>query len=276
MRRFHDWITRALVVGVILLAGACSSDKEEPYVEKPPERLYAEAVADMESGDYKEAARLFSEVERQHPYSQWSPRAQVMTAFMQYQAMEYDKSVDALDRFIQTHPGHSSIAYAYYLRALCFYERIPDVRRDQGFTEKALTALDEVVRRAPDTEYARDARLKMDLANDHLAGREMEVGRYYLGQKIPSAALGRFRRVVEVFQTTSHVPEALHRLVEVYLLLGLTDEAQATAAVLGHNFPGSTWYQDSFGLLDSRGLKPEDKKDSWIGRVWNKMARTIE
>lgn len=259
------------VLAPLALTGCSSNEDEVPYVERPPEQIYNEASAAMEAKRYKEAAKLFDEVERQHPYSTWATKAQLMAAFSHYQDLKYDDAIIALDRFIQLHPGNDQIAYAYYLKALSYYEQISDVRRDQKMTKLALEGLGDVVRRFPGTDYARDAKLKLDLANDHLAGKEMEIGRYYLRQGDYNAAIGRFRTVVENFQTTSHVPEALHRLVEAYLALGVTSEAQAAAAVLGHNFPGSEWYQDSYALLVDAKLQPADSHKSWITRAWGSV-----
>ena len=211
------------------------------------------------------------DVERQHPYSPWATRAQLMAAFAYYQDNEYDQAVIAAERFVQLHPGHKDTPYAFYLAAISYYEQIIDVGRDQKITELALRALNEVIRRYPKSEYSRDARLKVDLAHNHLAGREMEVGRFYQTRKQYSGAINRFRVVIEKYQTTSHVPEALHRLVETYLALGVIPEAQATAAVLGHNFPGSEWYQFSWSLLKGRNLEPEANDDSWISRTWNSL-----
>jgi outer membrane protein assembly factor BamD len=194
-----------------------------------------------------------------------------MEAYAFYQDMAYDDAITALDSFIQLHPGNASTPYATYLRALCYYERLADVRRDQSFALNAQKQLEEIVARYPDTVYAKDALLKIALVKDHLAGAEMEVGRNYMKQKIETAAVGRFRTVVEKYQTTSHVPEALHRLVECYLILGIPQEAKATAAVLGHNFPGSPWYQDSYNLLVKNNLTPEENPDSWISKVWHAM-----
>lgn len=237
--------------------------------DKPVNELYNAAEDLMDKKDYKEAARQFEEVERQHPYSQWATRAQLMEAYAFYEAMDYDNAITALDQFIQLHPGNASTPYAYYLKALCNYERLADVRRDQSFALNALKELQDVVSRFPETVYAKDAVLKIALVNDHLAGAEMEVGRNYMKQKIYTAAVGRFRTVVEKYQTTSHVPEALHRLVECYLALGIPNEAKATAAVLGHNFPGSEWYEDSYHLLAENNMTPEDDKESWIDKVWH-------
>lgn len=257
-----------LTLAVCLLA-ACSGDKDkDKFVEKPVDELYNNAVKEMEEADYKQSAKTFEEVERQYPYSQWATKAQLMAAYAQYQGQDFDSAVATLDRFIQLHPGNPEIAYAYYLRALSYYERIADVARDQSFTREAEKALQDVVTRFPGTPYARDAVLKQSLVQDQLAGAEMEVGRYYLKQRIFSAALTRFQNVVEKYQTTSHAPEALHRMVECYAALGIKPEAQAAAAVLGHNFPGSRWYEASYALLGGENLAPAANKGSWIGRVW--------
>lgn len=265
-------ILRLLTIGFLALTlAACAADKDALPPEKPVEELYNNALDFMDKRDFKEAAQQFQEVERQHPYSIWATRAQLMSGYAQYQAMDYDAAIVALDQFIQIHPGNDNIPYAYYLRALCDYERLADVRRDQGNAKNALTQLQAVVSRFPETTYAKDAVLKISLLNDHLAGVEMEVGRNYLTQKLYTAAVGRFRTVVEKYQTTSHVPEALHRLVECYLALGITNEAKATAAVLGHNFPGSKWYEDSYALLVKNNLTPDRSGENWIGKVWKDL-----
>ena len=243
-----------LTAAALIAAGCATGDDEIAYVERPAEEIYSTALDALETGDFADAAAQFDEVERQHPYSQWATRSQLMAAFAHYQELNYDEAVIALDRFIRLHPGNEQIDYAYYLKALCYYERISDVARDQRMTELAMQALEDVMRRFPDTEYARDAALKLDLTRDQLAGKEMSIGRYYLDRAHYNAAINRFRRVVDNFQTTSHVPEALHRLTEAYLGLGLLGEAQMTAAVLGHNFPGSDWYEDSYDLLIDRGV----------------------
>lgn len=256
----------ARIVATLLAAAAisaCAGDGDgdsERFVERPVQELYHEAVDALRAEEYTRAAERFDDVERQHPYSVWAVKASLMAAFSHYQATDYEQAVLALDRFIQLHPGNSDIAYAYYLRALCYYERISDVVRDQFNTEKALTALREVVRRFPDTDYARDARLKIDLTRDHLAGKEMDIGRYYLTRGHYLAAVRRFRRVVDIYETTTHIPEALHRLTEAYLALGLKNEATKAAAVLGHNYPGSEWYADSYALVGGGSLPvPEER-----------------
>ena len=255
--------------GVLLLAlAACGSDDEDEYVERPVEELYNEGLDSLHAGENDDAATFFDEVERQHPYSTWATRAQLRAAYAHYREARYDDALNAIDRFLSLHPGHSSAPYAYYLRALCYYEQIADVTRDQKNTELALGALGEVVRRYPGTSYARDAQLKIDLTYDHLAGKDMEIGRFYLTRGEYQAAINRFRRVIEQYQTTTHVPEALHRLTEAYLALGIVDEAQTAAAVLGHNYPGSEWYADSYLLLTGVDARPEVNKESWISRTF--------
>ncbi|MEI6557271.1 MAG: outer membrane protein assembly factor BamD [Rhodospirillaceae bacterium] len=284
---FRLSVAVALVAAPLLafgLAGCSSSSSREdvPYVERPPEQIYAEATQAMDEKEYKKAAKLFDEVERQHPYSQWATRAQLMSAFAHYESLKFDDAILALDRYIQLHPGSDQVGYAYYLKGLCYYEQITDVGRDQKITNQALEILKEVVRRFPESEYARDAKLKIDLTVDHLAGKEMEIGRFYLRQQNYMAAIGRFRKVVDEFQTTSHTAEALHRLIEAYLSVGLTNEARQTAAVLGHNFPGSPWYEDSYDLLVNAGVKPvrvdaeaageePDGGRSMLGRLWHSV-----
>ena len=262
------------LAAVLLLAGligACSSTDEPEYVERPVEDLYNAAMDQLQSGNYVESARLFDEVERQHPYSTWATKAQLMAAFSHYQANKYDDAIATIDRFIQFHPGNENVSYAYYLKAISYYEQISDVGRDQEMTREAQRYLADLVRRFPDSRYARDAGLKLDLTRDHLAGKHMDIGRFYQSQGEYLAAINRFRLVIQNFQTTTHVPEALHRLVESYLSLGVADEAQATAAVLGHNYPGSAWYVDSYALLTGVDLTPEDQRDSWISRVWGSV-----
>jgi outer membrane protein assembly factor BamD len=242
------------VIAAVLLVG-CSGDGEEDYVERPVEDLYNEAQDLLENGDPRRAGRAFEEVERQHPYSQWATRAQLMSAYAFYEANNYDEAIAAAERFIELHPGHPDVPYAYYLVGLSYYEQISDVGRDQKMTERALEAFDELIRRFPDSRYARDGELKADLARDHLAGKEMSIGRYYLRRGQYVAAINRFRSVVERYQTTTHVAEALHRLTESYLALWLEQEAQKNAAVLGYNFPSSDWYEDSYSLLNGGAVQ---------------------
>jgi outer membrane protein assembly factor BamD len=257
-----------------LILAACSGDdkdKDKLPPDQPVDELYTKASDLMDRGKYPDAAKAFAEVERQHPYSQWATRAQLMEAYADYQNLDYDLAITVLDQFIELHPGSSEIAYANYLRALCFYERIADVRRDQNYAREAMKGMQDIVSRFPDTVYAQDATLKIALINDHLAGAEMEVGRWYLKQKLYIAAVGRFRTVIEKYQTTSHVPEALERLVEGYIALGITDEAKSNAAVLGYNFPGSDWYQDAYRLLVKNNITPPVPlpSETWFGQLWD-------
>jgi len=256
-------VVRSLAVFAVLVAlTACESETEE-YVERPVHELYNSAVDEMEREKFKSAAALFDEVERQHPYSKWATKAQIMAAYSYYQANEYDDAIIALDRFIELNPSHKDVPYAYYLKGLCYYEQIATVDRDQQMTENALSTLNELLTRFPESTYSRDAKLKIELTHDHLAGKEMEIGRYYLflGQYL--AAVNRFKNVIENYQTTTHVPEALLRLTEAYVALGLTHEAQKTASVLGHNFPGSDWYEDAYALVRNEERPSDDDDDSW-------------
>jgi outer membrane protein assembly factor BamD len=267
---------RRLAAGLtlsLLLAACGSTTPKDVYVEQPVEKLYNGAMDRLLDEDYKNAAKQFDEVERQHPYSVWATKAELMGAYAHYEEGKYDEAVIAADRFIQLHPGNRDVAYAYYLKALSYYIQIVDVGRDQQTTQKALKALDDVVRRFPDTRYSRDARLKLDLARDHLAGKDMDIGRFYERQGQYLAAINRYKRVIDTYQTTTHVPEALHRLTECYLALGVIDEAKATASVLGYNYPGSEWYQDSYALLTGipggsaiAGEKPPPQP-GWFSRV---------
>ncbi len=261
--RRRRWPAAAGAVTALLVLGACG-EEEVVFSEQPPESLYDLGLSQLEAGDEQEAAQLFNEVERQHPYSEWATRAQLMAAYSHYEALEYDEAVVALDRFIELHPGSENISYAYYLRALSYYERISDVERDQRMTVLAQGALQEVVNRFPDTVYARDSQLKLDLTFDQLAGKEMDIGRWYLEQGHYNAAINRFRQVVDNYETTTHTPEALHRLTEAYLTLGLVEEARASAAVLGHNFPGSDWYIDSYALLVDDSVRTPEAEEGFF------------
>lgn len=263
-----------ITLAFAIFALAACGGKENDAAPKPPspvEDLYNEAHDKLNDKDYKEAVSAFEEVERQYPFSEWATNAQVMSGYSSYKAGDYNAAVSTLSRFVKLYPNNESTPYAYYLIALCHYEQISDVGRDQKVTEDALAALREVMRRFPDTEYARDARLKADLTIDHLAGKEMQVGRYYLTRDNYLAAINRFRYVVDNYQTTTHAPEALHRLVEAYLKLGVTDEAQRYAAVLGHNYPGSIWYKDSYKLFAnpvSGGAAAQDPDEQGFLEKW--------
>jgi len=252
------FLTRSLI---ILIAAttvtACQSrriSERTVYVEREVEAIYALAVDSMESRRWSDAADQFDEVERQHPYSEWARRAMLMAAYANYQAGNYDEAVSDAERFIALHPGNRSAPYAYYLVAISHYEQIIDVGRDQQSTVNAMNSLQQVVRRYPQSRYAQDARLKIDMTRDHLAGKEMSIGRWYLRRGFHLAAINRFRNVLENFETTTHTPEALHRIVEAYVALGIDEEATQVAAVLGHNFPGSDWYEDTYRLLTEEGI----------------------
>ena len=256
----------AVFVAVALMIGGCGTKKKE-YVERPVEKLYNEALDSMQAKQYSEAVESFDEVERQHPYSAWATKAQLMSAYAYYLGNRYDDAILALDRFIQLHPSNRDVAYAMYLKGLSYYEQISDVARDQKITELSLNAFKELTARFPQSKYSRDAKGKIDLAHDHLAGKEMEIGRYYHTQKQYLAAINRFRNVVENYQTTTNVPEALHRLTEAYLSLGIVDEARKTAAVLGHNFPGSEWYIDSYEIVEDKKIRVTKEDVPWW-KVW--------
>jgi outer membrane protein assembly factor BamD len=232
---------------LLLALAACSSNtKSEAYIEKPVDDLYNTAMDQLADEKYDRATKTFGEVESQHPYSVWATKSQLMAIYAGYEDGKYDQAILAADRFIQLHPGNPAIAYAYYVKAICYYVQITDVGRDQKTTEQAVRALEEVIRRFPNSKYARDAKLKLDFTHDHLAGKEMEIGRYYLRRGEYLAAMNRFRRVIDNYQTTTHVPEALERLVECDLGLGLLKEARENAAVLGYNYPGSRWYEEAY------------------------------
>ncbi|MCG8507920.1 MAG: outer membrane protein assembly factor BamD [Rhodospirillales bacterium] len=245
-------------MALALFLAACASEDAEEYVERPVEELYNEAMDALQGGQYSSAAQLFDEVERQHPYSNWATKSQLMVAYAHYQQSKYDDAIVALDRFIQLHPSNRDTPYAYYLKGLSYYEQISDVKRDQRMTELALKSFEELLARFPGNAYSRDAKVKLDLTYDHLAGKTMEIGRYYLRQGHYLAAVNRFQQVIDNYQKTTHVPEALHRLTEAYLALGLTEDAQRTAAVLGHNFPGSEWYVDSYEIVEQMQIRPRE------------------
>lgn len=269
----------ALFFVCLMLVGCASTDKKD-VPDQPVEKLYGDARAAFDKEEFKTAANLFDEVERQHPYSQWATQAKLMSAYSSYQAGNYDDALSTLDKFIELHPGHPDVAYAYYLKAICYYEQIVDVGRDQDLTKEAMDSLNEVMRRFPDTAYARDAKFKKDLTLDHLAGKEMEIGRFYLKRHFYQAAINRFKRVVEQYQTTTHVPEALHRMVEAYTALGLPEEAKRIGAVLGANYPGSEWYQASYSLLTKgqtrQFTRKEKTAETTAGKLKNKVMDIFE
>ena len=243
----------------------------EAYRERSVEQIYADGWRAINAGAWDVCAAQFNEVDRQHPYSVWARRAMLISAFCAYQANAYGVAIATADQYISLHPGSPEVAYAFYIKAISLYEQIVDIGRDQSNTEGALVALQDVVQRFPDTEYARDATLKIDLTNDHLAGKEMAVGRYYLSRGDFIGAINRFRTVVDQYQTTPQIAEALERICESYYSLGLDSEAQTAAAVLGRNYPGSEWYKISYGILKGRNLRPMEDNRSWISQAFRRV-----
>jgi len=272
--KFRAFLLVAVALSIVPLS-ACSrggrTRADTRYVARDVNTLYNAAWQQMRNHNYTGAALIFDEVERQHPYSIWARRAMLMSAYCYYKSNHYTDAISAADQYIALHPGSKEVAYAFYLKAVSLYEQIVDVGRDQSNTEDALTALQDVVQRFPDTEYARDATLKIDLTLDHLAGKEMAVGRYYLYQGNYIGAINRFRTVVEQYQKTTQIAEALERLTEAYYAMGLYDEAKSAAAVLGHNYPGSPWYQDAYTLLQTHNMKPQMDEGSWLSKTFGRI-----
>jgi outer membrane protein assembly factor BamD len=268
----------ARVLAVVLVAaslGACTSlfGKDETLPDEPADRLYNEGLYLLnQKKDPREAVKKFEEVDRQHPYSEWARKALIMSSFAYYEAGNYDDCVTAAKRYISLHPGSPDAAYAQYLIGSAYADEIPDITRDQARTDKALAALEEVVRKYPTSEYASGAKQKIELARDQLAGKEMQVGRYYLEKKDYTGAINRFKVVVTKYQTTRHVEEALMRLTEAYMALGIVEEAQTAAAVLGHNFPDSQWYSHAYTLVKNGGGEPSENKGSWISKAFKKIG----
>lgn len=260
-----------ITISVLFVLSACSNTEEEKYIERPVEELYNTGLAELKKRKFSKAASAFDEVERQHPYSQWATQAQLMSAYAHYQDQKYEKALVALDTFIQLHPAHPDISYAYYLQGLCYYEQLSPVERDQKMTELAKNAFQEILKRFPESSYAKDAKLKLSLLQDMIAAKEMQVGRYYQAHKKYVAAMNRFNKVVKDFQTTAHVPEALHRLVEVYLALNLKEEALSIASILSHNFPTNNWYAETYLLMKGEDFREKKSEGyfSWLNKIWN-------
>lgn len=275
VRRAIGLLLRPVAFAIVAVSlAACTSDKELTMPDEPADKLYNEGLYLLQQKkDYKQAAKKFEEVDRQHPYSDWARKALLMQAYSYYEAREYDDSISAAKRYVAMHPGSPDAAYAQYLIGSSYYEVIPDVTRDQQRTEAAMRELEQVIRRYPDTEYAASARKKLDVARDQLAGKEMMIGRYYLNRKDFTGAINRFKLVVTQYQTTRHVEEALMRLTEAYMALGIVQEAQTAAAVLGHNFPDSPWYQNAYQLVQSGGLQPAENKQSWISKLFQQKPQ---
>ena len=281
--RLKPVLRAALVAAALTLLTGCSifggKDDETnnankdaaAYRERSVEQIYADGWRAISAGAWDVCAAQFNEVDRQHPYSVWARRAMLISAFCAYQANAYANAIATADQYISLHPGSPEVAYAFYIKAISLYEQIVDIGRDQSNTEGALVALQDVVQRFPDTEYARDATLKIDLTNDHLAGKEMAVGRYYLSRGDYIGAINRFRTVVDQYQTTPQIAEALERICEAYYSLGLDSEAQTAAAVLGRNYPGSEWYKNAFNILKGRNLRPMEDNRSWISQAFRRV-----
>jgi len=273
LHRIGRLATAALTAGFIVFLAACADEEKDVNAPRVTvDVLYNHGMDQLLAARYGVAAKTFDEVDRQHPYSVWATKAQLMAAYAYYRNGDFDEAVIGLERFIQLHPSHRDVPYAHYLKGLAYYDQIKDVKRDQSSAELALASFEQLVRRYPNTRYNRDARRRMDLILDHLAGKEMEVGRFYLERGNHLAAINRFKTVVDNYQTTSQVPEALHRLAESYTALGLTEEAQQVAAVLGYNYPASGWYVDSYAMLTgeqvARPPQPEDD-GPFLARAWN-------
>lgn len=262
-----------------LLVAGCASDDDinlATYVEQtePADVLYNQGLANLESGRLKEAAAKFEAVDRQHPYSDFARKSMVMAAFTQYRQGKYDDAINAAKRYVTLYPSSPDAAYAQYIIGLSYYRQIRDVTQDQKEARRTYEAMDELIQRWPESEYAEDARAKMRFARDQLAGKEMQIGRYYLERREYIAAIKRFRAVVETYSNTRHIEEALARLTEAYYAMGLTSEAQTATAVLGHNYPDSQWYRDSYALLQKGGLEPRENKGSWLSKVGSTLLGT--
>ena len=277
-RSDHRLRALAGVLALFFLAapimGCSAFNKEEDYVpEQPAEKLYNEGLFLLnDKKEYEDAAKKFDQVDRQNPYSDWARKALLMSAFAYYQAQKYDDCINSAKRYVTLHPGSPDAAYAQYLIGASYYDQILDIEHDQARADKAITALEEVVRKYPDTEYALAAKKKIDTARDQLAGKEMEIGRFYMKKRDFTGAINRFKVVVTHYQTTREVEEALERLTEAYVSLGIMDEAQTAAAVLGHNFPDSPWYKDAYRLVTSAGGVPNENKGSWLSRAFRSVG----
>lgn len=278
---FHRLVMAMGLIGLAVSLSGCGTGalwdkfaaKDETFVEEPADKLYNEGLYLMnQSKDPKAAAKKFEEVDRQHPYSDWARKSLLMSSYAAYEAGDYDTAIGSATRYVTLHPGSQDAAYAQYLIAASHYDQIPDISRDQGRTEKAMAALEEVVRKYPSSEYATSAKKKLEGARDQLAGKEMAVGRYYADKRDYTAAINRFKTVVTQYQTTRHVEEALMRLTEAYMAIGIVGEAQTAAAVLGHNFPDSKWYKDAYNLVKSGGLEPSENKGSYLSKAFKRFG----
>ena len=266
------FVSVAIAVGLLAACNTSRNAETETAADQPAGALYNQGLAYMNEGKLSDAVKAFDEVDRQHPYSEWARKALLMSAFANYRRGRNDETIQAANRFLTLYPGSEDAAYAQYLIGASYFNQIPDVTRDQDATRRAMASLEEIIARYPDSEYATDANRKLIVARDQLAGKEMQVGRYYLERREYIAAVNRFRLVVTDYQDTRHVEEALERLVEANLAMGLAGEAQTAAAVLGHNFPDSPWYQDAYKLLQSGGLEPREDRGSWLSQLFGARA----
>ncbi|MFC3691899.1 outer membrane protein assembly factor BamD [Chenggangzhangella methanolivorans] len=275
--RGRRMIRNALLVALALPIAGCSmfeDKKEELAPDEPADKLYNEGLSGLNTGDYDAAKKKFAEVDRQHPYTDWGRKSVLMTTYVAYRDGKYQEAITNGNRYVQLHPTSPDAAYAQYLVGMSYYNQVPDVSRDQERTTRAIAAFDELVRRWPQSEYAEPAKRRASVARDQLAGKEMQVGRFYLARKDYTGAINRFRVVVSQYQQTRHIEEALHRLVEAYLSLGIVGEAQTAAAILGHNYPDGDWYKQSYALLNGSGLQPQQNNDSWISRAFGGGNKT--
>jgi outer membrane protein assembly factor BamD len=280
---------RALILGVcgLGLAG-CESlssfnpfDKSETYKPEivsnlPAEEVYNDGLARVQKGDFDGAVKKFSSLDKQYPYTDWARKGLIMEAYANYEGGFYEEAITASKRYLQSYPNTSDAAYAQYLMASSYYDQIPDITRDQEKSERAILALQELVQRYPNSEYVADAKKKIQVASDQLAGKELEVGRFYLQKRNYAGAINRFRQVVSRYQTTRHVEEALERLTEAYMAMGIVNEAQTAAAVLGHNFPDSPWYKDAHALLTKGGVEPREDSQSWISKAFRGVPQVSQ
>ena len=272
LRALAGWLALALVIAPAM--GCSYFNKDDDLIpDTPADKLYNEGLFLLNNRqDYKEAAKKFDEVDRQNPYSDWARKALLMSAYSYYQDKQYTECINSAQRYVTLHPGSPDAAYAQYLIGSSYYDQILDVSRDQARADKAINSLEEVVRKYPESEYATAAKKKVDMARDQLAGKEMEIGRFYMNKRDFIGAINRFKVVVTQYQTTRHVEEALERLTEAYVALGIIDEAQTAAAVLGHNFPDSTWYKDAYQLVKNAGGEPNENKESWMSKAFKKVG----
>lgn len=258
----------AIIAAVAGLAGCSSKKSLEPFVEIPAEESYNHGIAYLQQGDYKNATKKFDEVDEQHPYSELARKSLIMTTYTNYTRGNFTEAITSAERYLNLYPGSEDAAYAQWMIGQSYFNQIPDVTRDQEMTQKAMRAMTTLVERYPDSPYAAEGRKRLDITKDQLAAKEMDIGRYYLNRRQYIGAINRFKTVVQNYQTTRHVEEALERLTESYFALGVVDEAQTAAAVLGHNYPDSRWYKDAYRLLTSKGIEPRENTQSWISRAF--------